>query len=95
MQDVKCSANWMWAAKFPADGALLYDACTAMCEVMRQLGIAVDGGKDSLSMTARVNDGIVKAPGLSVRTLCSVVTVLSFSTHRLFSYWFNDVLCKL
>ena len=56
----------MWAAKLPGDGALLYDACTAMCEVMQELGIAVDGGKDSLSMTARVKDGIVKAPGYSV-----------------------------
>jgi len=35
-----------------------------MCEVMRELGIAVDGGKDSLSMTTRVSDGIVKAPGM-------------------------------
>lgn len=64
MQDVKCSANWMWAAKLPGEGALLHDACTAMCQVMQELGIAVDGGKDSLSMTARVNDGVVKAPGL-------------------------------
>jgi len=53
----------MWAAKLPGDGALLYDACSAMCQVMAELGVAVDGGKDSLSMTARVGDGIVKAPG--------------------------------
>lgn len=66
IQDVKCSGNWMWAAKLPGDGALLYDACTAMCEVMQELGIAVDGGKDSLSMTARLKVGIVKAPGYSV-----------------------------
>ena len=63
MQDVKCSANWMWPAKLPGEGALLYDACTSMCQVMHELGIAVDGGKDSLSMTARVEDGVVKAPG--------------------------------
>jgi len=53
----------MWPAKLPGDAALLYDACSAMCQVMAKLGIAVDGGKDSLSMTARVGDGIVKAPG--------------------------------
>lgn len=62
-KDVKCSANWMWAAKLPGEGALLFDACTAMCQVMQELGIAVDGGKDSLSMTARVGDGTVQAPG--------------------------------
>lgn len=27
-----------------------------MCDVMGKLGIAVDGGKDSLSMAARVDD---------------------------------------
>jgi len=53
----------MWPGKQRADGALLYDACSAMCRVMEELGVAVDGGKDSLSMTARVSDGAVKAPG--------------------------------
>ena len=62
----------MWAAKLPGEGALLYDACTAMCEVMRELGVAVDGGKDSLSMTARVNDGVVKAPGHCVHCFCFI-----------------------
>lgn len=62
-QDVKCSGNWMWPAKLPGEGAALYDACHAMCEVMGQLGIAVDGGKDSLSMAARVDQETVKAPG--------------------------------
>ena len=62
-QDVKCSGNWMWAAKLPGEGALLYDACKAMCDVMAELGVAVDGGKDSLSMAARVGQETVKAPG--------------------------------
>jgi len=56
----------MWAAKLPGEGAALYDACTAMCKVMSELGIAVDGGKDSLSMAARVDGDIVKAPGLYI-----------------------------
>ncbi|XP_014208739.1 phosphoribosylformylglycinamidine synthase [Copidosoma floridanum] len=67
LEDVKCSGNWMWAAKLPGEGAALYDACTAMCNVMKELGIAVDGGKDSLSMAARVGKGeVVKAPGTLV-----------------------------
>lgn len=64
-QDVKCSGNWMWAAKLDGEGALLYDACAALCAVMKQLGIAIDGGKDSLSMAARVNGETVKAPGIA------------------------------
>ncbi|KAG9508654.1 Phosphoribosylformylglycinamidine synthase [Fragariocoptes setiger] len=62
MRDIKCSANWMWAAKLEPEGAKLVDTCAAMCALMSRLGIAVDGGKDSLSMSASVppaeqNDG--------------------------------------
>ena len=63
IRDVKCSANWMWPAKLPGEGARLFRACQAMCEIMKQLGIAVDGGKDSLSMAARAENEIVKSPG--------------------------------
>ncbi|MGD8441401.1 MAG: phosphoribosylformylglycinamidine synthase, partial [Holophagae bacterium] len=65
--DVRCSANWMWAAKLPGEGAALYDAADAMCAMMTKLGIAVDGGKDSISMAARAPDGeTVKTPGTLV-----------------------------
>ncbi len=47
LEDVRCSANWMWAAKLPGEGAALYDAAKAMSDLMLELGIAVDGGKDS------------------------------------------------
>lgn len=73
LKDVKCSGNWMWAAKLPGEGVRLWDACKAMCEVMGQLGVAIDGGKDSLSMAARVGKETVKAPG----TLCSGPTTLN------------------
>ncbi len=62
LNDVKCSANWMWAPKLPGEGAALYDATTAMRDLMIQLGIAVDGGKDSLSMATRIGDEVVKSP---------------------------------
>ncbi|XP_043209386.1 phosphoribosylformylglycinamidine synthase-like [Amphibalanus amphitrite] len=63
LKEVKCSANWMWPAKLPGEAAAIYSACAAMCDVMGQLGVAVDGGKDSLSMAARVSGSTVKAPG--------------------------------
>nr|XP_050865462.1 phosphoribosylformylglycinamidine synthase [Vespula vulgaris] len=66
IQDVKCSGNWMWAAKLPGEGAAMYEACTALCSVMKEFGIAIDGGKDSLSMAARVEKNVVKAPGTLV-----------------------------
>jgi phosphoribosylformylglycinamidine synthase len=71
LEDIKCSGNWMWAPKLPAEGADLYDAAVAMRDIMMGLGIAVDGGKDSLSMAAQVTDSsgkaeIVKSPGALV-----------------------------
>jgi phosphoribosylformylglycinamidine synthase len=64
LEDVRCSANWMWAAKLPGEGAALYDAARAMRDLMVDLGIAVDGGKDSISMAALAPDGeTVKGPG--------------------------------
>jgi phosphoribosylformylglycinamidine synthase len=62
LQDIKCSANWMWAPKLPGEGAALYDAACSMRDLMIQLGIAVDGGKDSLSMATRIREEIVKSP---------------------------------
>ncbi len=62
LEDIKCSANWMWAPKLPGEGATLYDAACAMRDLMIRLGISVDGGKDSLSMATRVGEEIVKSP---------------------------------
>lgn len=62
-QDVKCSGNWMWPAKLTGEGVKLWDSCEAMSDLMKQLGVAIDGGKDSLSMAAHVGKEIVKSPG--------------------------------
>jgi phosphoribosylformylglycinamidine synthase len=82
VEDIKCSGNWMWAAKLPGEGARLYDAAVAMSDLMVKLGIAVDGGKDSLSMAAMVPGAsgkteIVKAPGalvISAYATCPDIT---------------------
>ncbi len=62
LEHIKCSANWMWAPKLRGEGAALYDAVCAMRDLMIRLGIAVDGGKDSLSMATKVGNEIVKSP---------------------------------
>lgn len=61
-EQIKCSANWMWAPKLEGEGAALHDACKAMAEAMIAVGMAIDGGKDSLSMATMVDDEIVKSP---------------------------------
>lgn len=77
LQDIRCSANWMWAPKLHAEGYRLYECAVAMSDFMCKLGIAVDGGKDSLSMAAKCpsvsGDEIVKSPGalvISAYALC-------------------------
>ncbi|MHB1227605.1 MAG: phosphoribosylformylglycinamidine synthase [Desulfurivibrionaceae bacterium] len=62
LAQVKCSANWMWAPKLAGEGAAMYDAALAMREAMIGVGIAVDGGKDSLSMATKVGKETVKSP---------------------------------
>jgi phosphoribosylformylglycinamidine synthase len=81
LEDVKCSGNWMWAAKLPGEGAKLYDAAVALRDIMLTLRIAIDGGKDSLSMAAKVSSGgtgeTVKSPGtlmISAYAPCPDVT---------------------
>lgn len=44
-----------------------------MCKIMSQLGIAIDGGKDSLSMAARVGSETVKAPGNYLKYFMSII----------------------
>jgi phosphoribosylformylglycinamidine synthase len=63
LPDITCRANWMWAAKLPGEGALLYEAAVSMRDFMLRLGIKIDGGKDSLSMAAKVGDTQVVSPG--------------------------------
>lgn len=62
LAQVKCSANWMWAPKLAGEGAAIYDAARAMRDAMIAVGVAVDGGKDSLSMATMVGSETVKSP---------------------------------
>ena len=60
---VRARANWMWPAKLPGEGALLYDGVKAMSDFLVEIGFAIDGGKDSLTMATVIGDETVKAPG--------------------------------
>lgn len=78
LSDVKASGNWMYAAKLDGEGTDMYDAALALSECMIELGIAIDGGKDSLSMAARVGGEVVKAPGnlvISAYVTCPDITL--------------------
>ncbi|MEK7653341.1 MAG: phosphoribosylformylglycinamidine synthase [Patescibacteria group bacterium] len=67
LSDIKCSVNWMWPAKLPGGGAALHRAAVAATDFIIKLqGAEPDGGKDSLSMAAKVGEQIVKSPGQMV-----------------------------
>ncbi|EME27590.1 phosphoribosylformylglycinamidine synthase isoform 1 [Galdieria sulphuraria] len=71
LSSIRCEANWMWPAKMPGEGANLYQAVRSLRDMLLSLGIAVDGGKDSLSMATKVvssenESQLVKAPGTLV-----------------------------
>ncbi|KAK4535513.1 hypothetical protein CDCA_CDCA05G1538 [Cyanidium caldarium] len=53
IEDIKCEANWMAAGKLSGELASMYEAAEALSAMMTTLGIAIDGGKDSVSMAAR------------------------------------------
>jgi phosphoribosylformylglycinamidine synthase len=82
LEDIKCSGNWMWAAKLSGEGAGLYDAAVALRDILLELGIAIDGGKDSLSMAAKIagisgRTEVVKSPGslvVSAYVACPDIT---------------------
>lgn len=52
--DIKCSANWMLAANEPGEGARLWNAACTLRDICLELGMAIDGGKDSMSMAAKL-----------------------------------------
>ncbi|CAI2347574.1 unnamed protein product [Caenorhabditis sp. 36 PRJEB53466] len=77
LRDVKMSGNWMWAAKCDGEGARLVAAVGALCGALREIGCAIDGGKDSLSMAVTARGELVKSPGtlvLSAYAPCTNVT---------------------
>ena len=53
-----------YAAKLDSEGAAMYDAAKALKEAMIDLGLACDGGKDSLSMAASVAGEVQALLGL-------------------------------
>ena len=62
-EDIKCSGNWMMAPKIENEGYLLFKAAKKLSNILIELGIAIDGGKDSLSMCSKgFNDEYIKSP---------------------------------
>ena len=63
IQNIKCSGNWMWPNCDPYEQFKLYECVKEVSRILQLLGIAIDGGKDSLSMTVKTEDKkTIKSP---------------------------------
>lgn len=73
------AVNWMYAAKMDSEGAAMYDAAVALRDAMIELEVAVDGGKDSLSMAAAAGER--SKP-------CRTTACRSFASFGSRNWWF-------
>eukprot|EP00916_Digyalum_oweni_P003161 GHVL01005683.1.p1 GENE.GHVL01005683.1~~GHVL01005683.1.p1 ORF type:complete len:975 (+),score=276.69 GHVL01005683.1:1107-4031(+) len=55
LENIKCSGNWMWPAKFTGEAVNMYSAAKSVSDTLVKLKLAIDGGKDSLSMASKTN----------------------------------------
>jgi phosphoribosylformylglycinamidine synthase len=76
LSQVKLSANWMWYIKSPEYCDLMVQCALALINGLHGLDLAIDGGKDSLSMSIDMPDGerVVSPPSLVLSGYASVAS---------------------
>jgi phosphoribosylformylglycinamidine synthase single chain form len=63
IHDIRISGNWMWPLKLEGEALALYDACDELTKLCKGIGVAIDGGKDSLSMIYKEsNETVIPSP---------------------------------
>lgn len=77
LKDIKILTNWMWSIKLNGGDYKLYKAVDYLTNILNKLGIAVDGGKDSLSMNIKFDEECV--PSLNTLVLKSYVPCVDFT----------------
>ena len=65
-----------YAAKMEHEGAAMYDAAVALRDAMIALGLACDGGKDSLSMAAAAGGEVCCPCPCCIFTMACTVLLL-------------------
>ena len=53
IEDINSVANWMWASTSMEDAYLLDNAVDSLCDIVKEIGFSINGGKDSLSMKVK------------------------------------------
>ena len=65
IENINSVANWMWSSINEKDGWLLEKAVSVLSETVKEIGISINGGKDSLSIQVK-NKNIIKGPYISI-----------------------------
>jgi len=68
VENIKCSVNWMWANNSPGEAIKLYNTAKSLTKAMKEVGVGIDGGKDSLSMMVKTDEQDIVSPGNVVIT---------------------------
>lgn len=66
-EDINFCGNWMWAVKIPGEGVRIFNAVEAVTDFLKKIGLRINSGKDSLSMSCETMVGEllqkITAPG--------------------------------
>jgi len=101
---VKLSANWMWYIKSSEYCDLMVQCVDCLVKGLMELDMAIDGGKDSLSMSIDMPDGqrVISPPTLVLAGYASlpswtprVTPVLSHTPDTEYYLWALDLMALL
>jgi len=92
LQDIKCEGNWMWSPKLLGEGSDLYSAVLTLKDTLIELGIALDGGKDSMSMHSMLRNKLIKTPQSLVLSSYSPTTNVQLKVTPDFKEYNSDIL---
>ena len=73
LHKIKLSGNWMLNAKSVECMFILYEGIKYLTQRLKSLNLAIDGGKDSLSMSMETPNGTITSPPSLVLTSYSVI----------------------
>ena len=80
-QDIKLAGNWMWPASTSTEKYHLNNAVKEVSELLIELGICIDGGKDSVSMSTKIDNEIIDSPRtLVISSYCTCPNILKSVT---------------
>lgn len=89
---IRCAANWMWSIEDDTDKFLLHKAVTVLSDTLADLGIAIDGGKDSLSMSFKTKNKTIKSPNTLVLTGYATTNNIMQKVNAGFTSSFNHII---